>query len=91
MRFFSSASIRRFSACVVMTAAAASSSLVLAQTVRENVSVEVITVRLTARDSAGRRVDNLTLGDLALTVDGKPVAIETFSQPVAVARGRSPG
>ncbi len=56
-----------------------------AQTVRENVAVEVITVRLTARDSAGRRVENLTLADLSLTVDGKPVAIETLSQPDAAA------
>ena len=61
----------------------ASSVPAVAQTVRENVAVEVITVRLTARDSAGRRVEDLTLADLALTVDGKPVAIETLSQPAA--------
>ncbi len=80
-----SAWIRRASLCVVATAAAALPSFLSAQTVRESVAVEVITVRLTARDSAGRRVENLTIADLTLTVDGKPVAIETLSHPDAAA------
>jgi VWFA-related protein len=52
-----------------------------AQTVHEKVSVEVITVRLTARDASGKRVEDLEAPDLVLTVDGKPVSIETFSGP----------
>jgi len=52
----------------------------LAQTVRENVAVEVVTVRLTARTTfGGKRVEDLAASDLALKVDGRPVAIETFS------------
>ena len=54
-----------------------------AQTVREKVAVEVITIRLTARDASGKRVEDLTPSDLILTVDGKPVAIETFVRPSA--------
>lgn len=49
-----------------------------AQTVRERVSVEVITVTVAARDAAGRPVRDLSAPDLALSVDGKPVAIDTF-------------
>jgi VWFA-related protein len=49
-----------------------------AQTVREQVSVEVITVTVAARDAAGRPVRDLRAADLALSVDGKPVAIDTF-------------
>jgi VWFA-related protein len=55
-------------------------SVLLAQTVREKVAVEVVTVRLTARTTfGGRRVEDLKASDLALKVDGQPVAIETFS------------
>jgi len=50
----------------------------IAQTVRERVSVEVITVTVAARDAAGRPVQDLRAADLALSVDGKPVAIDTF-------------
>ena len=55
-----------------------------AQTVREKVAVEVITIRLTARDASGKRVEDLAPSDLTLTVDGKPVAIETFVRPTRV-------
>ncbi|HKD19670.1 MAG TPA: hypothetical protein VKG23_17585 [Thermoanaerobaculia bacterium] len=57
--------------------------VLLAQTVREKVGVEVITVRLTARGPwpAGRRIEDLKVSDLVLMVDGKPVPIETFSGP----------
>jgi VWFA-related protein len=49
-----------------------------AQTVRERVSVEVITLTIAARDAGSRPVPDLRAADLALTVDGKPVAIDTF-------------
>jgi len=64
----------------------ASALPVFAQTVREKVSVEVITIRLTARDASGKRVEDLAPSDLILTVDGKPVAIDTLSAPDPVAR-----
>lgn len=64
-----------------------SSSWAVAQTVREKVAVEVVTIRLTARDHSGKRVEDLTPADLLLTVDGKPVTIETFARPV---RGATP-
>jgi VWFA-related protein len=50
----------------------------IAQTVHERVSVEVITVTVAARDAAGRPVRDLRAADLALSVDGRPVAIDTF-------------
>jgi VWFA-related protein len=53
-----------------------------AQTVREKVSVELISVRVTARDLLGHPVDNLKASDLRLTVDGKPVPIDTLSGPL---------
>ena len=58
-----------------------------AQVVRERVSVEAVTVTVTARDGAGRPVRDLRAADLSLTVDGKPVAIDTFlAEPRAAAR-----
>jgi hypothetical protein len=51
-------------------------------TVREKVSVEVISVRVTARDLLGHPVDNLKASDFRLTVDGKPVRIDTLSGPL---------
>lgn len=60
-------------------------SLAFAQTVREKVAVEVITIRLTARDASGKRVEDLAPSDLTMTVDGKPVAIETFARPTRAA------
>jgi hypothetical protein len=69
----------RSTGCLILALAGA--DLARAQTVREQVAVEVITVRLTARDFFGRRLEDLKASDLALTVDGKAVAIETFSGP----------
>ncbi len=62
---------------------AAACGVASAQTVREKVAVDVVTVRVTARDSAGKRIEDLKASDLILTVDGKPVSIETFSGPGA--------
>lgn len=57
-----------------------------AQVVRERVAVEAVTVTVTARDSAGRPVRDLRATDLALSVDRKPVAIDTFlAEPWAAA------
>ena len=50
-----------------------------AQVVRERVSVEVVTVTVAARDSAGRPVRDLRASDLILSVDGKSVPIDTFT------------
>ena len=49
-----------------------------AQIVRERVSVEVVSVTLTARDGAGRPIRDLRAADLKLRVDGKPVAIDSL-------------
>jgi VWFA-related protein len=57
----------------LLTAAAA------AQIVREHVSVEVVTLTVTARDGAGRPIRDLRSSDLRLLVDGKPVAIDTLA------------
>jgi VWFA-related protein len=58
----------------------------LGQVVRERVSVEAVTVTVTARDGAGRPVRDLRAADLSLSVDGKPVAIDTFlAEPRAAA------
>jgi len=62
--------------------AVAAAQPLLAQTVREKVSVELISVRVTARDSLGHPVDNLKASDLQLTVDGKLVPIDTLSGPL---------
>ena len=54
---------------------------------RERVAVEAVTVTVTARDSSGRPVRDLRAADLALSVDGKPVAIDTFvAEPRPAAR-----
>jgi VWFA-related protein len=52
-----------------------------AQAVREKVAVEVIDLRLTARDRTGQMVGDLTPADLSLTVDGRSVAIDTLTGP----------
>ncbi|HKD19669.1 MAG TPA: VWA domain-containing protein [Thermoanaerobaculia bacterium] len=70
---------------VFLVSAIGVTSTLFAQTVREKVAVEVITVRLTARDAAGKRIEDLKASDLALTVDGKPVRIETFAGPEPIA------
>jgi len=53
-----------------------------AQTVREKVSVDLISVRVTARDALGHRVDNLKASDFQLKVDGKIIPIDTLSGPL---------
>ncbi len=73
--------MRRATLVVLWSVVLNGGSGIPAQTVREKVSVEAITVRLTARNAAGKRVDDLHAADLALTVDGKPVAIDTFAGP----------
>jgi VWFA-related protein len=50
-----------------------------AQIVRERVSVDVVTVTLTARDGTGRPIRDLRASDLTLLVDGKPVAVDTLA------------
>lgn len=60
-------------------------SFVDAQTVREKVSVDLISVRVTARDALGHRVDNLKASDFQLTVDGKLVPIDGLSGPISLA------
>jgi VWFA-related protein len=61
---------------------AASTVAARAQTVREKVSVDLISVRVTARDALGHRVDNLKTSDFQLTVDGKVVPIDALSGPL---------
>jgi VWFA-related protein len=53
-----------------------------AQTVREKVSVDLVSVRVTARDTLGHPVDNLKASDFQLTVDGKIVPIDSLSGPL---------
>jgi VWFA-related protein len=70
---------------VLLVLAATLGSLALpaaAQTVREKVSVDLISVRVTARDALGHRVDNLKASDFQLTVDGKIVPIDGLSGPL---------
>lgn len=49
------------------------------QIVREHVSVDVVTLTVTARDGAGRSIRDLRASDLRLSVDGKLVAIDTLA------------
>ena len=57
----------------------AGTAATLAQTVREQVKVDVVTVRVTARDASGHNVTDLKPSELALLIDGQPTTIETFS------------
>jgi hypothetical protein len=66
--------------CLILAVAAA--NFASAQTVREKVAVDLISVRVTARDALGHRVDNLQASDFRLTVDGKAVPIDTLSGPI---------
>ena len=77
---------------LVLAFAMPGASPLMAQTVRERVSVDLISVRVTVRDALGHRVDNLKASDLQLIVDGKPVPIDNLSGPLhAVADEPSPG
>lgn len=52
----------------------------VAQTVREKAEIQVVTVRVTARDHSGKPVEDLAAVDLTLSVDGRKVAIDTLSR-----------
>ncbi|HTR04534.1 MAG TPA: VWA domain-containing protein [Thermoanaerobaculia bacterium] len=60
-------------------AAVAGRTTVPAQTVREQVEVHVVTVRVTARDRSGKPVEDLKAEELALTVDGTAAALDTWT------------
>ena len=69
-----------------------SASAGTAQTVRERISVDVVTVWAAARDASGRPVRDLAAADLSLFVDGKPVAIDTLANsPERAAPASRPG
>ncbi len=51
-----------------------------AQTVREKAEIQVVTVRVTARDHSGKPVEDLAAEDLTLSIDGRKVAIDTLSR-----------
>jgi VWFA-related protein len=50
-----------------------------AQTVRERVSVDAVSITVEAHDRSGRAVRDLSQSDVALTVDGNAVPIDSFS------------
>ena len=58
-----------------------------AQVVRERVSVEAVTVTVTARDGAGRPVRDLRAADLSLTVDGKKQTLTAADASVWIKQG----
>ena len=72
---------RRAALVAALALAGLAAPAVRAQVVREKVAVDVITIRLTARDASGASVDDLTSADLALRVDGRAVPIDTLTQP----------
>jgi VWFA-related protein len=72
---------RRAAVVAALAAWGLAAAALRAQVVREKVSVEVVTIRLTARDASGASVDDLSAVDLALLVDGQPVAIDTLTRP----------
>ena len=81
--------LRRVAVLVAVMAPSIGTSHLLAQVVREKVAVEVLSIRLTARDGSGKAVDDLSLADLSLSVDGRPVAIDTLGRPSAGAQPSS--
>ncbi|HET9765256.1 MAG TPA: hypothetical protein VFS60_00330, partial [Thermoanaerobaculia bacterium] len=46
----------------------------------EEIDVRVVNVEVVVTDAKGERVSGLSAGDFTLTVDGKPVAIDYFSE-----------
>src|SRR5262245_39969373 len=72
---------RRAAVMAALAVAGLAAPALRAQVVREKVSVEVITIRLTARDRSGASVDDLTAADLSLRVDGRPIAEFTLRPP----------
>jgi VWFA-related protein len=63
-------------------AAALVAAVLAAQGFRERVDVELVRVELLARDARGRFFTDLRPSEIRITVDGKPVAIESFEAPV---------
>jgi VWFA-related protein len=83
-------SLRRVAVLVGFLASSLGAPRLVAQVVREKVAVEVLTVRLAARDRSGKPVEDLAMTDLALSVDGRPVAIETFGRSAALPESSGP-
>jgi hypothetical protein len=52
-----------------------------AQTFRERVNVELDRVELLATDGRGRFVAGLRPSEIRVTVDGRPVSVESFEAP----------
>lgn len=52
-----------------------------AQTFRERVNVELVRVELLAKDGRGRFVADLRPSEIRVTVDGRPVSVESFEAP----------
>ncbi len=57
------------------------SALLAAQTFRERVDVELVRVELLAMDGRGRFVADLRPSEIRVTVDGRPVSVESFEAP----------
>lgn len=55
-----------------------------AQIVREQVSVDVVNLRVEAHDRSGRAVRDLRQSDLSLLVDGKKVPIDSFAPEAGI-------
>ncbi len=76
---------RRLASASASASAVAFASLFLlaftasAQTVREQVSVDVVTLTVEAHDGSGRAVRDLRQSDLMLKVDGRAVPIDSFA------------
>jgi VWFA-related protein len=66
---------------VAACAAAFVAAVLAAQGFRERVDVELVRVELLARDGRGRFLPDLRASEIRITVDGRPVAIESFEAP----------
>jgi VWFA-related protein len=69
--------VRLAAACAAVLVAA----ILAAQGFRERVDVELVRVELLARDGRGQFLTDLRPSEIRVTVDGKPVAIESFEAP----------
>jgi hypothetical protein len=63
---------------VLVLAAVLCAVKVPAQTVREKVEVQVVTLRVSARTHSGKPLEDLKIEDFTLSVDGRRVPIETL-------------
>jgi hypothetical protein len=70
--------MRRLVPAALFTAAVAH---LAAQGFRERVDVQLVRIELLASDSSGRSVENLRVADVRVSVDGRPVALESFEPP----------